>query len=141
MNIVTFHRGHLKNMVIQQRQRGMEKLLTDDICDVLESAESFSAFDGDEVLACAGVIEVAPGRAQAWAYVSDNVGNRMVGVTKAVRRFLSLKKYRRVEMDVDCDFQQAHRWAIVLGFEMECPRRKSFTPDGRDCALYAMVNV
>ena len=141
MDIVTFHRDHLKSMVVQQRQRGMEKLLTDEICDVLEGCESFSALDGDEVLACSGVIEVAPGRAQAWAYISDDVGNRMLAVTKAVKRFLSLRKYRRVEMDVDCEFEQAHRWAKMLGFTMECERRKSYTPDGRDCALYAMVNV
>jgi len=139
MTVVPFDRKHLINMVIQQRQKGLVHLLTDDVCAALEGMHSYTAMDGDEVLACAGAIEMAPGRAVAWAYLSEDVGSRLTTVTKAVRRFLKMTTYRRIEMDVDCEFKQAHRWAMMLGFEMECDRRRSFTPDGRDCALYAMV--
>jgi hypothetical protein len=126
-------------MVVQQRQQGLEHLLTDDVYSLLASSHAYTALDGDEILACAGVIEVAPGRAAAWAYISQDVGRRMRGVTRAVKGFLQMSQFRRIEMDVDCEFPQAHRWARMLGFEMECERRRSFTPDGRDCALYAMV--
>lgn len=139
MMVVPFTREHIKRMIIQQRQQGMEALLSDDILRLLESSKSYTALDGDEVLACAGVVDMAPGRAGAWAYISQGVGNRMVGVTRAVRSFLRNAEYRRIEMDVDCEFPEAHRWAKMLGFELECERRRSFTPDGRDCALYAMV--
>lgn len=139
MIVVPFKREHIEKMVIQDNQQGLEHLLTNDVYAVIENGESYTALDGDEVLACAGVIPLAPGRAGAWAYISGNVGSRMKFVTKAVKRFLDISQYRRIEMDVDCDFKQAHRWAKMLGFEMECERRRSFTPDGRDCALYAMV--
>lgn len=139
MIVLPFKKEHLQQMVIQQRQQGLEHLLTDDVYAMLANNQSYTALDGDEVLACAGVIEVAPGRACAWAYISSDVGSRMKFVTKAVRRFLDASQFRRIEMDVDCDFPQAHRWAKMLGFDMECERRKSFTPDGRDCALYARV--
>jgi hypothetical protein len=139
MIVVPFERNHLERMILQQRQQGLEHLLTSEIYNTLTEIPSYSALDGDEVLACAGVIEVAPGRAVAWAYISQDVGCRMKGVTRYVKRFLEMSQYRRIEMDVDCDFIQAHRWARILGFEMECERRKSFTPDGRDCALYAKV--
>lgn len=141
MIVVPFEKEHLQRMVIQQRQQGLEYLLTDEIYEVLFNSPAYTALDGDEVLACSGVIEVAPGRAGAWAYISANVGSRMLFVTRAIRRGLISTQYRRIEMDVDCDFPQAHRWAIMLGFELECARRKSFTPDGRDCALYARVRT
>lgn len=139
MIVVPFKREHIANMVIQQRQEGMEGLLTDGILKTLESGQAFTALDGDEVLACSGVIEVTEGRAIAWAYLSRDVGKRMVYVTRKVRDYLDIAPYRRIEMDVDCDFKQAHRWAKMLGFEMEAERRRAFTPDGRDCALYARV--
>ena len=134
-----FEREHLHRMVIQQKQQGLEHLVTPDVCGVLEGGQSYTALDGDEVVACAGVIEITQGRAVAWAYISQDVGRRMRFVTRAVKNFLDLTQFRRIEMDVDCEFPQAHRWAKMLGFEMECERRRSFTPDGRDCALYAMV--
>lgn len=139
MDVVPFRREHLREMVIQQRQQGMESWLTEDIYDAMEAASSFTGTDGDEVLACAGVFEVTPGRALAWAYISDDVGRRMVYVTRAVRRYLDMSPYRRIEMDVDCEFEAAHRWAELLGFTLEAPRRRFFTPDGRDCALYARI--
>ena len=139
MIVVPFEREHLHRMVIQQKQQGLEHLVTPDVCGVLEGGQSYTALDGDEVVACAGVIEITQGRAVAWAYISQDVGRRMRFVTRAVKNFLDLTQFRRIEMDVDCEFPQAHRWAKMLGFEMECERRRSFTPDGRDCALYAMV--
>ncbi len=139
MIVVPFEREHLHRMVIQQKQQGLEHLVTPDVCGVLEGGQSYTALDGDEVVACAGVVEITQGRAVAWAYISQDVGRRMRFVTRAVKNFLALTQFRRIEMDVDCEFPQAHRWAKMLGFEMECERRRSFTPDGRDCALYAMV--
>jgi len=139
MIVVPFTRDHMHRLVVQQRQQGLESLLTEEILSVLENGHSYTAIDGDEVLACAGVLTLAPGRAGAWAYLSENVGNRMVVVTRAVKRFLQMTDYRRIEMDVDCEFPAAHRWAKMLGFTLECERRRKFTPDGRDCALYAMV--
>jgi hypothetical protein len=139
MMVVPFIREHLQRMIVQQKQQGMESLVTEEVFAALESGQSYTAIDGDEILACAGVVTLAPGRAGAWAYLSRDVGNRMVGVTRAVRQFLRMADYRRIEMDVDCEFLAAHRWAKMLGFTLECERRRKFTPDGRDCALYAMV--
>lgn len=139
MKVVPFKREHLRSMVVQQRQAWMMGLLDDEIYSVLEGSSAFTGFDGEEVIACAGSFEVAPGRYQVWAYISDNIGTRLLWVTRAVERYLEITPYRRIEMDVDCDFKQGHRWARMLGFTMEAERRRSFTPDGRDCALYARV--
>lgn len=138
MEIVPFKREHLKNILIQNRQEDFQELLTPLLMRQLEKG-GYTALDGDEVVACAGTTELTPNRALAWAYISKDVGPRMLQVTKAVKRYLSIAPYRRIEMDVDCEFPEAHRWARMLGFELECPRRRAYTPDGRDCALYARV--
>lgn len=139
MNVVPFRREHLQRMVLQPRQEGMRELLTDELYAMMESSDSFTGLDGDRVLACAGTFQIWQGRAAAWAYISNDVGNRMLDVTRAVRRYLDMVGHRRVEMDVDVEFEAAHRWARLLGFTLEAPHREFFTPDGRDCALYARV--
>ena len=42
-------------------------------------------------------------------------------------------------MTVDCEFEQGHRWAKMLGFTMEAERMRAYRPDGGDVALYARV--
>ena len=139
MTVVPFNRQHYIDMILQENQETQRILMTEEIMRLIEHHDGFSALDGDEVLASAGVVELTTTRGLAWAYISANVGNRMLGVTRAVRRYLDMSGLKRIEMDVDCDFHAAHRWAKMLGFEMECERRRAYTPDGRDCALYARV--
>lgn len=139
MKIVPFERDHLRRMVIQQRQH-LEQNLNDEILTAMEKqGDSFTAIDNDEIIACAGTLGLSHGRALAWSYISENIGNRLIGVTNSIKRYLDIAGHRRIEMDVDCDFAQAHRWAQMLGFTKECDRRKSLYVEGQDCALYARV--
>lgn len=141
ITVIEFKADHLKALNIQKRQAYFREYLTDENLKSLESApgDAYSVMDGDEVIAVAGVMSYGDGRGLAWSYISDVIGSRMLAMTKAVKRFLSLADYRRIEMIVDCDFEQAHRWARVLGFRMEAERMKAYGMDGRDCSLYAMV--
>ena len=139
MRIDKFKREHLDAIILQERQKGLEYLETSDLFDMLENDDSYSVLDNDVVLCCAGVVVAAAGRGIAWAYLADELREKMVGVTRAVKRYLRLAPFHRIEMHVDCDFDEAHRWAKMLGFHMECERMKAFTPDKRDCALYAMI--
>jgi len=138
MDVVPFKREHLMNILIQNQQEGFQEMLTPFVMRQLEK-DGFTAIDDGEILGCAGATELSPNRALVWAYISRNVGSRMIHITRAVKRYLSIAPYRRIEMDVDCDFPEAHRWARMLGFELECERRRAYTPDGKDCALYARV--
>lgn len=142
MKIERFRKEHIDAMAIQERQKGLEYLETTEHFQWLEGNDSFSAIDDDgTVLACAGVVQMTEGRGVAWAYMSQNIGHKMTHVTRAVRRYLKLSPLWRIEMHVDCDFDSGHRWARMLGFKMECERMRAFTPDKRDCALYAMVKL
>jgi hypothetical protein len=134
-----FEKKHLDVMVHQEAQKGLEFLETDELFAMLEGEDAYTIFDGDEVLCCAGVVKLNVGRGVAWAYLAADLKHRMVSVTRIVKRYLAIANCHRIEMHVDCDFEEAHRWAKMLGFVMECERMKAFTPDKRDCALYAMV--
>jgi RimJ/RimL family protein N-acetyltransferase len=70
--------------------------------------------------------------------ISEAAGQHFFMIHKAVRRALLFHNYRRVETAVASDFEQGHRWMSMLGFERE-GRMRAFTPDGRDCDLYARV--
>jgi hypothetical protein len=139
IEVVKFKKEHLDRMILQENQKGLEFLETTELFSSLESEDSYSVIDGSEVLCCAGVVAMNVGRGVAWAYLSADLKERMISVTRAVKRYLNIAAFHRIEMHVDCDFKEAHRWAEMLGFNMECERMIAFTPDKRDCALYAMT--
>lgn len=91
-------------------------------------------------IACAGVIELWPGRGYAWALLDRSSGRHMLPITRAVRGFLDSAPWRRVEMAVDAKFLAGCRWADLLGFVRETPApMRAFAPNGADCFLYARV--
>jgi hypothetical protein len=63
----------------------------------------------------------------------------MVQVHRATQRMLTATTIRRIEAHVDCNYAAGHRWVAMLGFVKEGGPMRAFTPDGRDCDLYARV--
>lgn len=74
----------------------------------------------------------------AWALVSQDAGVHFAAIHRAVRRFLDVSEFRRIEAHVDVDFPQGARWMKMLGFEFEA-RMRGFRPDGADMLLFARV--
>jgi hypothetical protein len=141
MNIIPFHKEHLQEMVDRGVVEYVPKEFVDYVFTVIEDQHlSYSAVADGKVVACAGLTELSPARALAWSYLANDIGaSSMLRVTRACERMLQLSHFRRVEMDVLYDFEEGHRWAKLLGFELECPRRRAYGPDGRDYALYSRV--
>lgn len=101
---------------------------------------SFTALDGDRVIACAGCVEIWDNRAMAWALVSKDAGQHLLGVHRAVHGFLMAAKWRRVEAYVDVGFEPGMRWMRLLGFELDTPVPvRAFRPDGGDCFLFSRI--
>lgn len=138
MDVRPFHVEHLKGMNLQPSQAGRAHLLAGDVLEFIGSLEGYTAFVGGRPVACCGLMDIWPGRAMAWAFIAEDVGRHMVGVTKAVRKFLDMRAPRRCEMYVDAGFDAGYRWAELLGFRREGLLR-SFDPDGRDQVLYARI--
>lgn len=139
MKVVPYKAEHMKALRLQQAQLCNLNWMPVDQAVQLERVVAFTALDGDEVLACAGVLELWEGRGAVWAFLSENIGHRMVAVHRAVRRYFDVLDFRRLEAEVAIDFEQGHRWMRLLGFELESPRMRSYFPDGSDAALYVRV--
>jgi hypothetical protein len=141
MNILPFRKDHLMNMVDRGLVEGATPELIDMVFEEIEKLElSYSAEQDGNIVACAGLTELSPGRALAWSYLSPTLGGQMMlKITRAGERMMELSSFRRVEMDVLWDHVEGHRWARILGFDLECPRRRAYGPDGRDYALYSRV--
>lgn len=141
MRVEAFRPVHLQRIRLQSAQTYFgSEIAKPDYADMLMSGPLFTALEGDEVLACAGVAEVWTGRAVAWALISQDAGRHMFGVHRAVSGFLAQAPYRRIEAMVDAGFDAAHRWIRLLGFVCETPNgMRGFNPDGRDSYLYSRV--
>lgn len=139
MRVVAFAAAHLPALTIQSAQAAPLTL-----AEAEELAKLGYCYTGvDEagtVQAIAGVVPMWEGRAQAFAFIGTNAGRHFVSIDRAVRRFLAASTYRRIEAHVDANFAAGLRWIEMLGFERETARpMRSFTPDGRDCHLYARI--
>lgn len=107
--------------------------------DALEKAgPCFSAFAGESVIACAGVLEIWPGRAQVWSLLSEDVGMYGFRVHLAVKRFLNAYRCRRLECVIDPRSARAIAWATALGFRRE-GFMEAYTPNGDDQDLYVRL--
>jgi hypothetical protein len=135
--IVPFKKEHLLKIALQDGQ-DME-LLTASVLETFYNGDSYSAIYGGEVLVCAGILKIHEGRGVAWSCISRNVGVHLFDITKIMRKFILMSPLKRIEMDVCCDFTPGHRMAKLLGFTIEAERRASYSPDGKDYALYSLV--
>lgn len=139
MDIRPFHVAHLQALKLQPSQAQLAPRLSEEVLEFLGTLDAYTAFSrAGEPLACAGLMDIWSGRAMAWSFISERAGPHMVGVTRAVKRFLDLKAPRRTEMYVDAGFEAGYRWAELLGFERE-GYLKSFDADGRDQVLFARI--
>lgn len=136
---VPFEPAHAARIRLQPRQKPATQLVGDSHYELLARAPSIALLDGDEVLMCGGVFEVWPGRGIAWAMLAERIGHRMTACVRAVRRFFNEQAIARVEMDVEIDHAEGHRFARLLGFEQESPRLRRYYPDGGDGALYVRI--
>jgi hypothetical protein len=94
--------------------------------------------DGAPV-AAGGTIELWPGRHLAWAMLPSFSGPHMLTVTRTAQQLIRAPR-GRVEMVVLRSFELGHRWAKMLGFEVETPVLRQYAPDGSDFTGYVRFN-
>lgn len=139
MIIEPFRPDHLERLLLQPRQDHVRHLFENpDYGKYLANGLAYAAVEGDTVLACAGLLPMWEGRAEAWALMGADLKRDFIAVHHAVRRFLSIADFRRIEAVVDAEFCNGKKWMERLGFRPEGLMR-AYTPDGRDCIRYAKV--
>jgi len=143
MDVVEFKGDHILNMDLQNGQAYLSDWLTPAQAHLLErDGWGYTGVVNGIPIASAGVLPMWQGRGMAWAYISNAAAKeRFLSVHRAVSRFLDMCYLQRIEMTVDCEFEEGHRWARMLGFNMEAERMVAYRPDGGDCSLYARVRA
>jgi hypothetical protein len=139
MIVVPFKAEHFWAIEEQPSQSYVKRLVEASHVKKLEEMQTYSVLEGDKVLACFGWSELYSHRALIWAFISKHAGPHMMGLTRVGKRMIKGLTYRRIEMEVDCEFEAGHRWARMLGFTQEAECLRGFRMDGGDTAIYARI--
>lgn len=107
--------------------------------EALARGEAWTAERDGVVVACGGVAPLFGDTGNAWAMLARDLGHSLSRIHRVASRLLDAYPAQRIEAHVDCDFEEGHRWVRLLGFDLEAPRMRKFTPHGRDAALYARI--
>lgn len=137
--IVPFRRWHYEWLIADKSSEGSPVRLNDRVLERVEQCNSWTGVVDGEPIAVAGTMEQWPGRHMAWAYLADSTASHMTWVTLATRRKLRDVK-GRLELTVREDFAAGHRWARLLGFEVESPCLKRYGPRGENHVGYSRFN-
>lgn len=133
----------LERMVVPFRSWHMEWINAAYVIDGTELARevhnSWTGVVHGSPIACAGTVTHWPGRHYAWAVLGSSTAPHMRWITREVLRRLDELK-GRIEMTVLVDFKAGHRWAKMLGFEVETPCMKGYGPVGESHAMYVRFN-
>ncbi|WP_067753098.1 hypothetical protein [Orrella dioscoreae] len=140
MKIVRLTPEHILAVQLQPAQAFAHALV--DLKNAQDLADSpgvaWSAVEGGEVIACAGILELHAERGMAWAMLSERALRQFKTIHRVVSQVVDAAPWRRVEMAVDARHATACAWAERLGFKRE-GHMQAYTADGRDCFLYARV--
>jgi hypothetical protein len=140
IRLAKFEAAHFEELSREPIAFSLLPLITKEHIALLEKQPFvYSAMKDGKVVACGGLSEYWPGRAEAWALISSDVKSDFFAVTKLTQRVLDGCKIRRIEAAVDVNFKKGHRWIKLLGFKKEADCLEAYLPDGKDCALYARV--
>lgn len=142
IEFVPFKADHLLDLPLYSGQEKVQAFVArPEFCEWVASAPGpkFTAIADGMIVGCAGVRTEWEGRGTAWAFIGRDAGPYWFWLHRKVRQFLAEYPLRRIEMDVDCSLPNAKRWMTMLGLTCEAERRRRYSADGRDFALYARV--
>lgn len=140
MDLIPFQPEHLDRIHEQEATAHLRPLITPVMLRALAAMpHSYTATVEGRIVACGGIIEYWPGRAEAWAVLDATSRKDFLAIHNAARRVLNLDHFRRIEAVVDVGFEAGHRWLRALDFRMEAPRMLQYGVDGNDYSLYARV--
>lgn len=137
---VPFEAWHAMDIVARNNYDAPPIALQPEFAAAIEATGgSFTYIVGDEIVACGGCLPQWPGRYQAWMFFTPEAGPHMRRITRIVKAGME-RLSGRIEMTVIKDYEKGHRWAKMLGFEVETPTLKRFGPAGEDHTGYVRIN-
>ena len=113
--------------------------LTPEIAVDLEQIGGTAAIEDGVVLGIAGIMPKWEGSGVAWAWLAKGWRKHARAITEEIKRTLAESEVKRIETAVRVDFSAGHRWAKMLGFELEVSAARKWGPDGETYSIYSMV--
>ena len=126
-------------MQLQPAQAHFRAHVSVPLLDRLEELPTVTVIHGGQIIFCGGLVPRDKDTALLWGFVSADAKQCFVALHRAAYRFMDGAGYARIECAVDIEFNHGHRWAKLLGFELDNPRVEGYRPDGGASALYARV--
>lgn len=109
------------------------------ILAMMEASNWRTVLFDDVAIFAGGTVPQWPGRTQLSAFLSPQSGPHMRFLTRATKEYIG-KIEGRIEFTVRCDFDKGHRWARLLGFDVETYVMKRYGPLGEDHTMYVKHN-
>lgn len=121
----------------QQSEKAFNALVT---ADLVKNSFALSCWVDGDCVGAGGVHPVWPGRAAAWALLSEHAGPAMLAIVRKLDFVLTTMPANRIEMTVRANFAPGCRLARFLGFALETPApMPRFYPDGASAYLFARI--
>ena len=141
MIVAPFKAEHALALRLQPAQEHVQQHVRPEHLAELEKINSFTVFADDQPLACFGWVELLPHRAQVWSLLSADAGQHMLALTRIAKNLVDSLPHRRIEAEVEAEFEQGKRWARLAGLKCETPiPLRAYNAYGRDVYIYAKVN-
>lgn len=134
----------LHSFALQPQQVTADEIVSDGYGQYLkDNGPCFTVRRSDgSTIAVVGLLDQWEGRCLAWAILAQDAGRELLPLTRGIAKYLDASPYHRFEATIDAGFAQGHRWAKLLGFELETPKpMRKFYPNGNDAFLYARVRA
>jgi len=144
IKLVPFEAWHMDALENTDAVDGFSKgVVTDkNATRLLETQDCWTLFDnGGEVIACGGFLKQWERRYIGWMFVTQRSSKYMIRLTRILKIFIPDVK-GRIDITVRADFKEGHRWAKMLGFEIENKPGilKQYGPEGEDHIAYVRIN-
>ena len=136
-----FEPQHLYRVNVQSEQAvELEELIRSGAAEQLIGSFSLSALlPSGACAACGGLVNLWPGRFQAWVFMSSDAGEHLLAISRQVKYLLDTHPARRIEATVRARFNRGQRFARLVGLRRESGVLRAFYPDGTDAILFARV--
>ncbi len=125
---------------LQPRQIGFAREITWDYARQLyERGGGVVGAVGESIVVIGGAVEKWEGTGFAWLLLTSKAGPHMREIFRETQNYLKCCSFPRIELLVESDFVNGHRFARLLNFDLEAANMRKWSPDGKDMALYSMV--
>ena len=141
MEVISFKSEHLEYLIAHGiTDEKLMPILNQWTGQSLEAGgETYTLWHEDRPIMIGGIKQHWFNRGEAWVIFGLTDRKDFVRIHNIVQKFLDRSPFKRIEMVVDYEFFEGHRWARALGFVKEADCMKSYHADGRNASLYALV--